>query len=221
MRQTLLNSSRTFVDNFISSSATKFSIFRTIPSGAPGPSAVPTSTLLILDSSFNPPSLAHQTLATSALRASYSLHTGPRRLLLLFSVHNADKKAAPAPFEQRLALMVKFAEDLHEKMVEIEAHTGQGEPRTSEDLVIDVGLTKLPYYNDKSVAIEENNDYAGNPMHIHLTGFDTYTRLDLHNSLKWPCKTNSSTGYSQPSTIPITTHHYLLLTASSKSMAYE
>jgi len=81
-------------------------------------------------------------------------------------------------------MMVKFAEDLHEKMLDIEAHTGRDEPRISEDLVIDVGLTKLPYYNDKSVAIEENKDYAGNPMHIHLTGFDTYTRLVLSSQDK-------------------------------------
>jgi len=81
-------------------------------------------------------------------------------------------------------MMVKFAEDLHEKMVDIEAHTRKDDPRISEDLVIDVGLTKLPYYNDKSIAIEENKDYAGNPMHIHLTGFDTYTRLILSSRYK-------------------------------------
>jgi len=135
-------------------------------------------------------------------------------------VHNADKKAAPAPFEQRLAMMVKFAEDLHEKMVDIEAHTGQGEPRISEDLVIDVGLTKLPYYNDKSVAIEENKDYAGSPMHIHLTGFDTYTRCDLTTNPDISlARTNLTSESSQPSTILITTHHYPLSTPSSKSMA--
>jgi nicotinamide-nucleotide adenylyltransferase len=150
-------------------SPAKFSIFQSVPRDAAPPSAAPTRTLIILDSSFNPPSLAHLTLATSALRAPESTYPGSRRLLLLFSVHNADKKAAPAPFEHRLAMMVKFAEDLAERL----ASSKSSLPVSA----IDVGLTKLPYYNDKSAAIEEHRDYDGDPSHVHLTGFDTYTRI--------------------------------------------
>ena len=93
-------------------------------------------------------------------------------------MHNADKKAAPAPFEQRLAMMCKFAEDLSDRISESPS-SEQGEEQ--EDIAIDIGLTKLPYYNDKTTAIEqteeERSHYAGDPVHIHLTGFDTYTRI--------------------------------------------
>lgn len=179
MRANLLKASTNFVNTFINSSA-KFAVFRTVPETAPLPSATPTCTLFILDSSFNPPSLAHLILATSALRASRERYPGPRRLLLLFSVHNADKKAAPAPFEQRLAMMYRFAEDLSDRLSK--SHPSQTpDPEEEEAIAIDVGLTKLPYYNDKTSAIEasttDTDHYAGDPVHIHLTGYDTYTRI--------------------------------------------
>jgi nicotinamide-nucleotide adenylyltransferase len=66
-------------------------------------------------------------------------------------------------------MMVKFAEDLSDRLAR--------EKGSLPVDGIDVGLTKLPYYNDKSTAIEEHGDYAGEPAHVHLTGFDTYTRI--------------------------------------------
>lgn len=75
-------------------------------------------------------------------------------------------------------MMVQFAEDMAERM---KRHSLQGSSSTAqeqqEDIPIDIGLTKLPYYNDKSAAIDDSGDYAGNPTHIHLTGYDTYTRI--------------------------------------------
>lgn len=71
-------------------------------------------TLLILDSSFNPPSKAHLFLATSAVTRLRDnlLHPLPHRLLLLFSTHNADKVAQIDTFAERLAMINLFAEDV-------------------------------------------------------------------------------------------------------------
>jgi nicotinamide-nucleotide adenylyltransferase len=47
------------------------------------------------------------------------------------------------------------------------------------DLSIDIGLTKEPYYSDKSVAIKDTTPpfYSSNPIHVHLTGYDTLIRF--------------------------------------------
>lgn len=47
------------------------------------------------------------------------------------------------------------------------------------DVSIDIGLTKEPYYTDKSVAIEQEapEAYAQRPRHVHLVGFDTLIRF--------------------------------------------
>jgi nicotinamide-nucleotide adenylyltransferase len=49
---------------------------------------------------------------------------------------------------------------------------------TSEtDIAVDVGLTKEPYYTDKSIAIAQTLQYPSNPTHVHLVGFDTLIRF--------------------------------------------
>lgn len=128
-------------------------------------------TLFILDSSFNPPSIAHRTLAQSILEASpISQHAGPHRLLLLFSTSNADKAPSPASFDQRLAMMTVFARDLLSNL-----------PKDHETVPIDIGVTTAPYYSDKSAAIESEDGqewYSSQPSHhVHLVGFDTLTRF--------------------------------------------
>ncbi|KAK7522185.1 uncharacterized protein IWZ02DRAFT_121908 [Phyllosticta citriasiana] len=132
-------------------------------------------TLYILDSSFNPPSVAHMSLATSALRWPDSKNPEPHRLLLLFSTHNADKAPSPASFEDRLAMMTLFAEDLQFEIQKTSKRTASH----WSDISIDIGLTKAPYYTDKTAAITaaQPNPYPSNPTHVHLIGFDTVTRL--------------------------------------------
>ncbi|KAF2210150.1 hypothetical protein CERZMDRAFT_91246 [Cercospora zeae-maydis SCOH1-5] len=160
-------------------SESKFRILKTIhPSyeeaqkpSRPVPDESP-KTLFILDSSFNPPSIAHRTLAQSALeRAASDQHVKPHRLLLLFAIMNADKAPSPASFEQRLTMMTIFARDLQDSL--------QQEPERYDPVAIDVGVTKLPYYTDKSRAIEKEGQewYPDKPRHIHLVGFDTLTRF--------------------------------------------
>ncbi len=153
-----------------STSASKFRIVETI-----NPTTAQPKTLYILDSSYNPPSIAHFTLAVSALNHHALSEAGPYRLLLLFSTHNADKAPQPIEYTQRIVLMIAFAEDLSRRLKNVdrlrEADAG--------DISIDIGLTKEPYYGDKSAAITANSPpmYLPHPIHVHLIGFDTFIRL--------------------------------------------
>lgn len=164
-RAQILAKAKQSLDTFLASSATFHLVHSVSPAQASSTSGSSApKTLFILDSSFNPPSNAHLSLATSALRASQERYPTPHRLLLLFSVHNADKSPAPAAFEQRLAMMMVFAEDIARRM-------------QTDATDIDIGLTTQPYYNDKSTAIEDTDAYTGNPQHIHLVGYDTFVRI--------------------------------------------
>jgi nicotinamide-nucleotide adenylyltransferase len=151
-------------------SASKFRVVRTVNATATQP-----RTLYILDSSFNPPSVAHLALATSALRQHAPAEQAPYRLLLLFSTHNADKAPSPASFVQRIALMAVFAEDLSRHL---KSETAAQDAQVA-DISIDIGLTKEPYYSDKSAAITATTPpfYASNPIHVHLVGYDTLIRF--------------------------------------------
>ena len=152
------------------SSPAKFRVVRTVNSTTTQP-----KTLYILDSSFNPPSIAHLTLATSALKWSVESEQPPYRLLLLFSTHNADKAPSPASFVQRLALMTMFAEDLSQSL---KTANPPLHPDVS-NISIDIGLTKEPYYSDKSAAIADATPpvYPSKPIHVHLVGYDTLIRF--------------------------------------------
>jgi len=161
------------LESFLKSSAT-FRVVETIPSDVPAASEAHAKTLFILDSSFNPPQVAHLSLATSALAASRSRYPLPHRLLLLFSTHNADKSPTPAAFEHRLAMMSLFAQDLSRKLSSDGSSSEEGK---ASSVAIDVGLTTKPYYNDKSAEIDMMEAYPGSPRHIHLVGFDTFTRI--------------------------------------------
>lgn len=160
-------------------SESRFRILKTVyPSSrqpvdpAPPKDSDSPSTLFILDSSFNPPSIAHQALAQSALqKATCEQFPGPYRLLLLFATMNADKAPSAAAFDQRLALMSIFAGDLLENLKQ---HSDE-----YYAVPVDIGVTTVPYYTDKSAAIEEEGQtwYPRKPKHIHLVGFDTLTRF--------------------------------------------
>lgn len=159
----------------------------------------PPKTLFILDSSFNPPSIAHAALAQSAFlddcnsssqpsqqQKEKKEYEFPHRLLLLFAVTNADKIAAPASFEHRLAMMTCFARDLQDFFASLtEKQKGKEQQKEDEQqqqrfhhhpMAIDIGVTKYPFYTDKSRAIESEG-YPTHPRHIHLLGYDTLTRI--------------------------------------------
>jgi len=148
-----------------SSSPSTFRILHSIPAtGVPPPKI-----LYILDSSFNPPTLAHLRIATSALLKDHSPSPSPKRLLLLLAIQNADKEPKPASFEQRLAMMQIFASDI---MSSISADIESG-----EKIGVDIGVTKLPYFIDKAAAIEESTVYPRDTQQVHMTGFDTLIRI--------------------------------------------
>ncbi|KAH8117928.1 hypothetical protein DFH11DRAFT_1808453 [Phellopilus nigrolimitatus] len=74
--------------------------------------------IAILDSSFNPPTLAHLALARSARHSHDDDHSPCDARLLLLSVRNADKalKAGDASYEQRLEMMKLLAEELEDQL---------------------------------------------------------------------------------------------------------
>lgn len=149
-------------------SSSKFRVVRTV-----NPTNTQPKTLYILDSSFDPPSIAHLSLVQSALKDHAQSEHSPYRLLLLFSTQNADKAPSPASFVQRIALMTIFAEDFSQTLKK------SSEGTELADLSIDIGLTKEPYYSDKSIAIRDTTPhfYTSNPIHVHLTGYDTLIRF--------------------------------------------
>lgn len=162
------------------SSNNKFRILKTVYPSSRQPQTQSTSTrdddspktLFILDSSFNPPSIAHQSLLQSAIhKKSSQQFPTPYRILLLFATMNADKAPSAASFDQRLTLMAIFAGDLLESM--------KSSPDEYPAVPVDIGVTTVPYYTDKSAAIEIEGQqwYPGKPKHIHLVGFDTLTRF--------------------------------------------
>ncbi|KAL2883460.1 hypothetical protein SGCOL_001142 [Colletotrichum sp. CLE4] len=117
---------------------------------------------------------------------------GPVRLLLLLAVNNADKKSKPAAFEVRLGMMYAFAADLRDELKSkgVEealgesmkgAGTVQKEEEEKEEVEVDLGLTTMPYFHDKSQAISDTGFYAqgseGEPEQVYLAGYDTLIRI--------------------------------------------
>ncbi|KAL2867930.1 nicotinate-nicotinamide nucleotide adenylyltransferase [Aspergillus lucknowensis] len=131
-------------------------------------SSVP-EVVYVLDSSFNPPTLAHRHIASSAILENIGK---PARLLLLLSTQNADKPSKPALFEDRLIMMQLFAHDLV-------AFLRSGIPAADHGRIplVDIGVTKKPYFMDKAVEIESAGIYPPNLEQVHLTGYDTLIRI--------------------------------------------
>ncbi|EHK16046.1 uncharacterized protein TRIVIDRAFT_25247, partial [Trichoderma virens Gv29-8] len=129
--------------------------------------------LVVLDSSFNPPTRAHAEMARSALKwaSSSSSSSEGTRLMLLLAVNNADKAPKPASFPVRLGMMEGFGRDLLGSL-ELE---GGVRPE------IDLAVTKMPYFNDKARVIGESGFYSSwggqEPEQVFLAGFDTVIRI--------------------------------------------
>ncbi|KAM0428628.1 hypothetical protein ACHAPT_006991 [Fusarium lateritium] len=144
------------------SSADALRILCTLPhvsnNPAPRRPVHPVRDLIILDSSFNPPTLAHAGMARSALRARDG-----GRLMLLLSVNNADKAPKPASFPVRLGMMEAFGREL---------------AREVEGLEVDVAVTTMPFFHDKARAIVQSGFYGDEqPTQTFLAGFDTLVRI--------------------------------------------
>ncbi|KAL2833414.1 hypothetical protein BDW59DRAFT_138620 [Aspergillus cavernicola] len=133
-------------------------------------SSAPTELLYVLDSSFNPPTLAHRRIASHAILENIGK---PTRLLLLLATHNADKPSKPALFEDRLAMMELFAQDLLAFLVQ----SGIATTDHNTIPVVDIGVTKKPYFVDKAAEIESAGVYPQFLEQVHLTGYDTLIRI--------------------------------------------
>ncbi|KAI1652331.1 Nucleotidylyl transferase [Daldinia loculata] len=156
-----------------------YSSLSSTPAEAPAlhPPQTPPKSLLILDSSFNPPTLAHQRMVLSAL----SEHGQPSndstyksRVLLLLAINNADKAPKPAAFPQRLAMMYIFAQDVLRSTA---TETSQNNKCDG----VDIAVTTEPYFHAKANAIAASDFYHGRESNateqIFLTGFDTLIRI--------------------------------------------
>ncbi|SPO03525.1 related to cytidylyltransferase family protein [Cephalotrichum gorgonifer] len=147
----------------------------------------PVERLIILDSSFNPPTAAHAQMVLSAVEDYYdptateTTAVGPghartdtqggpipagakgsARILLLLSVQNADKAPKPASFPQRLCMMYLFAKDLQRTL--------------PPGLRVDVALGSHPYFHSKSEVIAREKEYDAREQ-IFLAGYDTLIRI--------------------------------------------
>lgn len=163
-----LNFFNAALKTFASTSSNAFTILRNIPSTAqstPSPKR-----LIILDSSFNPPTTAHLAMVTSALRsyASDASSTpesdgipADARVLLLLSVENADKKPKPASFAHRLCMMEALASHIY----------------SSSLTSVDIGVAKQPYFHEKSAAIASSGAYSSDTQQTFLAGYDTLIRI--------------------------------------------
>lgn len=141
-------------------SSSSFKVVRTA-SYAKSLSITPAKTLYVFDGSFNPPTNAHHRVATSALLNDHG--STPKRLLLLLATQNADKATMLASLEDRLVMMTLFA---HELLYDVQ-----------QEVSIDVGLVKQPYFHDKAAAVDDSDVYPGSPQQVHLVGFDTLIRV--------------------------------------------
>ncbi|KAI0974706.1 hypothetical protein F4678DRAFT_420544 [Xylaria arbuscula] len=141
----------------------------------------PPKHILVLDSSFNPPTLAHHRMAVSALsdprykpRARHDARvndpdgiqetSGASRVLLLLAINNADKTPKPAAFPQRLAMMYVFAQDIlaeaGRKLGGVNGDTSSPEANTGCEAV-DIAVTTEPYFHAKAQAIAICEFYEG------------------------------------------------------------
>jgi len=109
------------------------------------------ASLMVLDSSFNPPTRAHMHLLTSCMQ-----RFGAARALLLLAKQNADKAVVGASLVQRLQMMGMLA-------------NADDSGRTC------CGLTAHPLFVDKAAALQALCA-PGARVHM-LVGFDTWIRI--------------------------------------------
>ncbi|KAB5594899.1 Cytidylyltransferase [Ceratobasidium theobromae] len=121
----------------------------------------------ILDSSFNPPTIAHAALASASRVEPALAHLVASPRLLLLSLTNPDKilKAGDATPAQRLEMMAILADELATG-----ANAGS----------IAVGVTNAPTFVEKSVILREQFETMNQGQKVQLTflmGWDTIVRV--------------------------------------------
>lgn len=153
-------------------SSLNFAVLSSVPPPSASSAALP-AVLYVLDSSFNPPTLAHLRIASSGLQEKPDV---PARLLLLLATQNADKPAKPASFEDRLVMMELFARDLLSQQQQ-QQQQRQQQQEVVQFPQIDIGVTRKPYFVDKAVEIGSAGIYSPSLEQVHITGYDTLIRI--------------------------------------------
>lgn len=143
------------------------------------------SSLSVLDSSFNPPTLAHLSLALIPPLRSLDAGTAAAEgvtygYILLLSVRNADKQLKPgdATFAQRLQMMILLAEEMQSRASADPAHT------FSNGLPVAVAAIDEPTFVGKSTKVlnylaqdpSRALDSAA-PTLTFILGYDTIIRF--------------------------------------------
>ncbi|KAI1368208.1 Nucleotidylyl transferase [Xylaria arbuscula] len=209
--------------NFESSDAT-FRVLCSLPANSSSPSAAqtngngdvvvvvaepprPPKHILVLDSSFNPPTLAHYRMAISALsdpryktkvpqdtgvKESHGMSetTAASRVLLLLAIQNADKAPKPASFPQRLAMMYLFARDILAEVARKREVENNSESSSIGCEAVDIAVTTEPYFHAKAQAIATSDFYLDQQSEsavsidnavaseqVYLAGYDTLIRI--------------------------------------------
>lgn len=129
--------------------------------------------VVVLDSSFNPPTLAHGSIFHQTLESVSKIYSPSWILgIVLLSCHNLDKKEITgASLSQRLSLMSILKADVDRKLSKI---------RGSHPVQVVVGLTNCGKFVEKSSVIQHHLSEAGYApfTKIHFAmGFDTVVRF--------------------------------------------
>lgn len=125
-----------------------------------------TRQILILDSSFNPPHLGHLSMIKQGVidikSPGINISTiNYKSILLLFSVHNADKGIADvASYSTRLEMMKEMCDFIDEEM-----GLACGIGLTNASLFVDKGESICAWVNDQNIE------------KIFLVGYDTVVRI--------------------------------------------
>ncbi|KAF8322561.1 hypothetical protein DL93DRAFT_2071395 [Clavulina sp. PMI_390] len=102
------------------------------PQNEPAGSSPAIPLISVLDSSFNPPTLAHLALALLPPIAPSSSQPPPssHAYILLLSVRNADKQLKPGDptLAQRVQMMILLAQAIHARLIDARAGSGRGGP---------------------------------------------------------------------------------------------
>ncbi|KAI0202575.1 hypothetical protein F4808DRAFT_420641 [Astrocystis sublimbata] len=172
----------------------------------PEPPQQPAKYILVLDSSFNPPTLAHHRMVISALKDPRYRTKGPHntdeardkeaakpqgmsetsaasRVLLLLAINNADKAPKPAAFPQRLSMMYAFAQGILAEAAAEENQTQnqEGLDRTSTSIgceAVDIAITTEPYFHAKAQSIAISDFYNG----LNDTAADSDSAVSMDNA---------------------------------------
>jgi len=103
--------------------------------------------------------------------------------MLLLATQNADKRAKPAQFEDRLVMMSIMADNLRRSLLSHADEHGTGSgggdatSGNANEIAVDVAITKKPFYMDKAMSIDESGIYPEDMQQVHVTGYDTIIRI--------------------------------------------